>query len=122
MVAAVRTERSKSRGHGVRTLPSPPGRGNGICVGTKEARGDVLFFLHADSSLLPGALNRINEARLANLKIDGGQFRSGCLCCATSGVLDLRPLYRALGGFRLMPLMEDLDFVRRLEQFGCTCC
>jgi hypothetical protein len=75
MVAAVRTERSKSRGHGVRTLPSPPGGGNGICVGTKEARGDVLFFLHADSSLLPGALNRINEVLLANPKIVGGNFR-----------------------------------------------
>ena len=27
--------------HGVRTLASPPGRGNGLCVGAKAARGDV---------------------------------------------------------------------------------
>ena len=64
-----------ARGHGFRTLRSPPGRGNGICVAVKEARGDVLFFLHADSSLLPGALNRINEVLLANPKIIGGNFR-----------------------------------------------
>ena len=132
-----------ARGHGVRTLPSPPGRGDGICVGAKEARGDVLFFLHADSSLLPGALNRINEVLLANPKIVGGNFRlifdgdtpfsrwltgfyawirSVGLYYADAGIFVRRSVYQALGGFRSIPLMEDLDFVRRLEQFGCTCC
>ena len=62
-------------GRRVRTLLSSPGRGNGICVGAKEARGDVLLFLHADSMLLPGALNRINEVLAANTEIIGGNFR-----------------------------------------------
>ena len=60
--------------HGVRTLASPPGRGNGICVGAKAARGDVLFFLHADSTLPPGALDRINEVLAADAQVVGGNF------------------------------------------------
>jgi len=132
-----------ARCHGFRTLPSPPGRRNGICVAAKEARGDVLFFLHADSSLLPGALNRINEVLLANPKIIGGNFRlifagdtpfsrwltgfyawirSVGLYYGDSGIFVRRSVYEALGGFRSIPLMEDLDFVRRLERFGRTCC
>jgi rSAM/selenodomain-associated transferase 2 len=132
-----------ARCHGVRTLPSPPGRGNAMCIGAKEARGDVLFFLHADSSLLPGALNRINEVLSANPKIIGGNFRlifdgetpfarwlTGFyarirfvgLYYGDSGIFVRRSVYQALGGFRPMPVMEDLEFVRRLEQFGCTCC
>ena len=67
-----------ARGHGVRTLPCPPGRGHGICIGAKKARGDVLFFLHADSTLLPGALNRINEVLSANPKNYWREF-SPCL-------------------------------------------
>jgi rSAM/selenodomain-associated transferase 2 len=132
-----------ARRHGVRALPSPPGRGNGICVGAKEARGDVLFFLHADSMLLPGALRRINELLSANTEIIGGNFRlvfdgdtlfsrwltrsyasirSIGLYYGDSGIFVRRSVYEALGGFRPIALMEDLDFVRRFERFGQTCC
>jgi rSAM/selenodomain-associated transferase 2 len=129
--------------HGVRTLASPPGRGNGICVGAKAARGDVLFFLHADSTLAPGALDRINEVLAADAKVVGGNFRlvfdgdtrfsqwltgfyawirSIGLYYGDSGIFVRRSVYETLGGFRPIPLMEDLEFVRRLERFGRTCC
>jgi rSAM/selenodomain-associated transferase 2 len=132
-----------ARRHGVRALLSPPGRGNGICVGAKEARGDVLFFLHADSTLLPGALHRINEVLSTNAGIIGGNFRlvfdgdtlfsrwltwsyagirSIGLYYGDSGIFVRRSVYEALGGFRPIALMEDLDFVRRFERFGPTCC
>ena len=132
-----------ARGHGVRILPSPPGRGNGICVGAKEARGDVLFFLHADSMLLPGTLYRINEVLSANAKIIGGNFRlvfdgdtsfsrwltgfyawirSIGLYYGDSGIFVRRSVYEALGGFRPIPVMEDFEFVRRLERYGPTWC
>ena len=39
-----------------------------------------------------------------------------------SGIFVRRTIYEALGGFRPIALMEDLDFVRRLERFGETCC
>jgi rSAM/selenodomain-associated transferase 2 len=131
------------RDHGVRTLVSPPGRGIGICIGAKEARGEVLFFLHADSTLLPEALDRINDVLTADAKVIGGNFRlvfdgdtpfsrwltgfyawirSIGLYYGDSGIFVRRSVYDVLGGFRPIPLMEDLEFVRRLERLGRTCC
>ncbi|MBO0735282.1 MAG: TIGR04283 family arsenosugar biosynthesis glycosyltransferase [Alphaproteobacteria bacterium] len=129
--------------HGVRALLSPPGRGTGICVGAREARGDILFFLHADTTLLPGALNRIDEVLSADARIIGGNFRlvfdgdsllsrwltpvyarlrAIGLYYGDSGIFVRRSVYEALGGFRPIALLEDLDFVRRFERFGQTCC
>src|SRR5262249_53168885 len=39
-----------------------------------------------------------------------------------SGIFVRRSVYDALGGFRPMPVMEDWEFVRRLERFGLTTC
>jgi glycosyltransferase involved in cell wall biosynthesis len=64
-----------ARRHGVRTLSSPPGRGKGICIGAAASCGEVLFFLHADSTLLPGALDRISEVLSTDPNIIGGNFR-----------------------------------------------
>ena len=61
--------------HGVRTLISRPGRGAGIATGAEASCGDVLFFLHADSRLPPGALERINEALSTDENVIGGNFR-----------------------------------------------
>ena len=132
-----------ARDTGARTLVSDCGRGAGLSIGAEAARGDVLFFLHADSTLAPGALNRINEVLAADPNIIGGNFRlvfdgdtgfSRRLTqfCAwirllgfyygDSGIFVRRGVYQALGGIRPMPLMEDWEFVRRLERFGRTCC
>jgi glycosyltransferase involved in cell wall biosynthesis len=61
---------------GVRTLISCPGRGAGIAIGAEASCGDVLLFLHADSRLLPGALERINEALSTDANIIGEIFAS----------------------------------------------
>ena len=127
----------------MRTLVSRPGRGAGISIGAEASRGEVLFFLHADSTLPPGALDRINEVLSTDTKIIGGNFRlvfdgdtdfSRWLTgfypwirllgfyYGDSGIFVRRSVYEALGGFRPIPVMEDLDFVRRLERFGRTCC
>lgn len=132
-----------ARDRGVRTLVSRPGRGAAICVGAAEARGEVLFFLHADSTLPPRALDRISEVLSADAKIIGGNFRlvfdgdtpfsrwltgfyalirSIGFYYGDSGIFVHRSVYEALGGFRPLPVMEDLDFVRRLERSGRTCC
>ena len=128
---------------GVRTLVSRSGRGAGMSIGAEASRGDVLFFLHADSTLPPGALDRINEVLASNANIIGGNFRlvfdgdtdfSRRLTrfCAwirllgfyygDSGIFVRRSVYQAIGGFRPIPVMEDWDFVRRLQRFGRTCC
>ncbi|SDQ90366.1 Glycosyl transferase family 2 [Rhizobiales bacterium GAS113] len=129
--------------HGVRILISSPGRGTAIRIGAQAARGEVLFFLHADSMLPPGALDRINEVLSEDAKIIGGNFRlvfdgdtafsrwltgfyawirSIGLYYGDSGIFVRHSVYDALGGIRPIAVMEDLEFVRRLERFGRTCC
>jgi rSAM/selenodomain-associated transferase 2 len=128
---------------GVRTLVSRSGRGAGMSIGAAASRGDVLFFLHADSTLPPGALDRITDVLASNANIIGGNFRlvfdggtdfSRGLTrfCAwirllgfyygDSGIFVRRSAYQAIGGFRPIPVMEDWNFVRRLQRFGRTCC
>ena len=63
------------RSSGARTLVTHSGRGAGISLGAEASRGDVLFFLHADSTLPPGAFDRINQALSADANIIGGNFR-----------------------------------------------
>ena len=48
-------------------------------------------------------------------------IRSIGLYYGDSGIFVRRSVYDALGGFRPIPLMEDLEFVRRLGRFGRTC-
>ena len=132
-----------ARNSGARTLVSRSGRGAGNSIGAEAARGDVLFFLHADSTLPPRALDRIDEALSADANIIGGNFRlifdgdtdfsrrltrfCGWIRLlgfyyGDSGIFVRRSVYQALGGFRPISVMEDWDFVRRLERFGRTCC
>jgi hypothetical protein len=80
---------------------------------------------------------------LANPKIIGGNFRlifdgdtpfsrwltefyawirSVGLYYCDSGIFVRRSVYEDLGGFRPISVMEDLEFVSRLERFGWTCC
>ena len=71
-----------ARDRGVRTLVSHPGRGAGISIGAEASRGDVLFFLHADSTLPPGALDRIISQAGVRMAMDkpaqGLLIRGGC--------------------------------------------
>jgi len=127
----------------VRTLIAPPGRGAALSIGARASHGEVLLFVHADTTLLPGALDKINETLSINPRIIGGNFRLvfdgdtsfsrslAKLCTlirliglyyGDSGIFVRRSVYEAIGGFRSIPLMEDLDFVRRLERVGRTCC
>jgi glycosyltransferase involved in cell wall biosynthesis len=64
-----------ARDHKVQTLISSPGRGTAVCIGAREARGEVLLFFHADSTLLPGALDQISKMLSSNPKFIGGNFR-----------------------------------------------
>jgi rSAM/selenodomain-associated transferase 2 len=129
--------------HGLCVLQASRGRGNQLCAGAGRARGDILLFLHADSIFPAGGLQRIDETLSADPGLIGGNFRlvfdggSGFSRWLTgfytqirwlgfyygdSGIFVRRRVYDALGGFRPMAVMEDWDFVRRLERFGRTCC
>lgn len=123
----------------VRWLTSPPGRGRQMNLGARHARGDWLLFLHADTRLPAGWIEEVKRAgRLSS--VVGGSFRFQLdsarrwARALERGVaarvrwLDLpygdqalfvgREVFTALSGYRELPLMEDVDFVRRLRRKG----
>lgn len=128
---------------GARVVQVAGGRGPQIAAGAEASKGEILLFLHADSIFPRGGLARIRETLDAAPALVGGNFRvifggedgfSRWLTDAyawirrhgyyygDSGVFVRADTYRALGGMRALAVMEDYDFVRRLEKFGPTCC
>lgn len=122
---------------GARLLESEPGRGRQLAAGAAAARGGWLLFLHADTRPAPGwaAVARAfmgdpaNVARAAHFafalddpspqarrleRLVAWRCRALGLPYGDQGLLLSRPLYEAVGGFRPLPLMEDVDLVRRL--------
>ncbi|HYB05982.1 MAG TPA: TIGR04283 family arsenosugar biosynthesis glycosyltransferase [Methyloceanibacter sp.] len=127
---------------GTRLIRTKFGRGMQLQAGATAARGDWLLFLHADTVLEPGwaeeavafielvMTGRRAEAAAAfrfALDDDGLMPRLleslvalRCFLFALpygdQGLLISRKLYRELGGFRTMPLMEDVDLMRRVKR------
>jgi rSAM/selenodomain-associated transferase 2 len=108
-------------------------------AGAAAARGEVLFFVHADSFPPSDALTLIARA-LADPRAVGGAFEHlfaepvWSLRAITwinrvryrltrnyygdQGQFVRAAVFRALGGFRDLQLMEDLDFAQRLKRRG----
>ena len=128
---------------GARLLSSAPGRGQQLATGAAHAAGNVLFFLHADTKLPDGALAALiaacrdrPDAVGGNFRLlfDGGtafddwlnsfyaRIRARGRYYGDSGIFIRREVYRRLGGIRPIALMEDYDFVRRMEKAGPTLC
>ncbi len=123
---------------GARVVTGPPGRGGQLDRAAAAASSEVFLFLHADSSLPPGALERVREA-VADGAV-GGAFliafdsprrllRFGARLINLRTRLTRAPLgdqaqfvtreaFEALGGYRDWPILEDLDFIRRLRRRG----
>jgi rSAM/selenodomain-associated transferase 2 len=127
---------------GTRLIRSQRGRGVQLQAGGAVARGDWFLFLHADTVLEPGwaeeaesFMERVATGRRATAAAafrfaldDQGlmprllEWLVGLRCVlfalpyGDQGLLIPRDLYRASGGFRPLPLMEDVDLVRRLKR------
>lgn len=128
--------------HGARVICGTPGRGQQLRRGASVAMGEVILFLHADTHLATGALEAVRMV-LTEPNIVGGNFRlifDGPTSFATwltgfyawirrhgfyygdSVIFVRREIYDAIGGIRPIALMEDFDFIRRMERFGRTRC
>ena len=123
--------------HGAALVRSRPGRAVQMNAGAARARGEWLLFLHADSRLpdgwieafvraTPGAAggwfrfaldDRAWQARLIERGVRW-RVRLLRLPYGDQGVFVRRELFARLGGFREIPLMEDVDLVRRLVASG----
>lgn len=56
----------------VRTVQSPPGRGTQIARGYRQAKGDLLVIVHADSRLGPDSIKNIWQHCVNNTHVAGG--------------------------------------------------
>jgi len=122
---------------GACVLESAPGRGQQLAAGAAAAQGEWLLFLHADTRPAPGWAAAVrafmadpaNAARAAHFtfalddpspqarrleRLVAWRCRVLGLPYGDQGLLLSRALYEAVGGFRPLPLMEDVDLVRRL--------
>ena len=114
--------------------PLPPSRGGQIRTGCEVAAGSWLLIVHADTVLAPGwsqaaarhmtdhpdragwFIFALDDPRaVARVWEVGVRLRSRLgLPYGDQGLLISRRLYDHVGGYRDLPLMEDLDLVRRL--------
>lgn len=121
----------------VRLLRAPRGRARQMNAGAAAAAGEWLLFLHADSRLPPNWINHLRQVRGGTI---GGWFRFALddaawqarviergvawrvrlfrLPYGDQGLFVRTNAFHALGGFRDQPLMEDVEFVRRLTRAG----
>ena len=125
-----------------RVIVQGGGRAAQLNAAARVAAGDPLLFLHADSRLPRDAYASLaaaaREPGVAGgnfaLRFDGdGRFeralgavyrlqRRHGFYYGDSAIWVTRAAFDALGGFRELPVMDDSDFVRRLERSGATRC
>jgi len=123
---------------GAETVDAPTGRAKQQNAGAKQAMGDWLLFLHADTWLdsqvagqLPPLLDnpkvqiaafnqRIEAAGVFYRWLERGnawRARQGT-AYGDQGILIRRKLFDSLGGFPDVPIMEDLRLMRLLKPHG----
>jgi rSAM/selenodomain-associated transferase 2 len=114
-----------ARAHGARVVTSAKGRGAQMHTGALAARGDVRWFLHADTLADPRAVGgnfRINfdgtsgAARFLTWLYP--RLRLLGLAYGDSGIFVRRAAYERAGGFKPFPIFEDLDLLRALWRQG----
>lgn len=120
-----------------RVVTAPAGRARQMNQGARSAKGDVLLFLHADTTLPDNADRLIDEALKGgrqwgrfDVRIDGRSrwlplvaammnWRSWLSGIATGdqAIFVRREAFEAVGGFPDIPLMEDIAVSGALKRF-----
>lgn len=118
------------------------GRAQQLNGAAREATGEILFFVHADMELPPGAIAAVRRTilvegyhgggfsnvfsrhnarikrlgRVLGLRIRDNDHASNTIFFGDNGIFVRRAAFNACGGFHDMPIMEDYDFSTRLRR------
>ncbi|MFA7008012.1 MAG: TIGR04283 family arsenosugar biosynthesis glycosyltransferase [Elusimicrobiales bacterium] len=124
---------------GVAFVKSPAGRAEQMNLGAQKASGEVLVFLHADTRLPAGAFQAMERALVPGGRC-GGAFRLEIASrnpwlrfvawtanvrnrftgtpYGDQAIFMRSGFFRRLGGYARIPIMEDVDLVRRARGAG----
>ena len=124
---------------GIITSIAPKGRGSQMNRGSAIASGDILLFLHADTLLPESAFPLVRETMLT------GKYAAGCfdlglrtdrrifrvteryvafrtrltrIPFGDQAIFIGKDLFERLGGYRDIPVMEDVDLMLRIRRRG----
>jgi len=121
------------------TLCTQPGRGKQMNAGANAATGDILIFLHADTRMPHHALSRVREvmddkqyvAGAFTLRFESQRRGFALIARAASWRCRLtrlpygdqaffmsRKYFHEIGGFAEIPIMEDVEMMRRIRKRG----
>lgn len=128
-------------GNPVTLVEAPSGRAEQMNRGAQEAAYPLLLFLHADVSLPEGALKAVCQAMQDPAVVGGGFLKSyrekswklslNVLLTRIRAVwfksfwgndciFVRRSLFQELGGYQCWPILEDVDFSKRMRKSGRT--
>jgi glycosyltransferase involved in cell wall biosynthesis len=105
------------------------------------AHGEILFFAHAHMTLHEGTLKAIDQkinlekydgggfsnvfsehnnkiktlGRILNLRIRNNDHANNTIFFGDNGIFVRRMVFKSLGGFKHIPIMEDYDFSKRMK-------
>jgi len=136
---SVSLETARNANARARIVEGEQGRGAQLDNGAKQAEGQIFVFCHADT-ILPEGWKRTVMNIMQNPGTAGGAFRLKfdsyrpvfrCvafwanlrasllgLVYGDQAIFTTKEMYRMAGGFRPLPIMEDVDFIAKLRKFG----
>lgn len=119
-------------------ISSEKGRAKQMNVGASVARGKILVFLHADTELPIGALKKMDAvvekgymAGAFDLGIQSNQLifkviaflgslrsRLNRIPYGDQAIFIQKEYFSKIGGYKEVPLMEDVELMRRIKRSG----
>ncbi len=120
-------------------ITTEKGRGRQMNAGAAVARGEILIFLHADTTLPDNALGKISQTLqdrdyvggAFDLKIDSDRLflkyvsaraslrsRWNRIPYGDQAIFIRKKYFDQIGRYKEIPLMEDIDLMRRIKKDG----
>ncbi len=124
---------------GIKIVDAPQGRAAQMNAAAEVANGDILWFLHADSIVEPTGYEKMLQV-MSSKEFIGGAFSLDIasskrslkfismvatlrskylgLTYGDQGIFVHKKVFRQMGGYKNLPICEDLEFFQRLRREG----